>query len=76
MGVFSVTDSSSLLPLFFSFYTTEKAKLNSKWRPLKFSDISQSVVKRVNNVNFLTWIDFYTVQWISKDRLIHHVIDN
>lgn len=36
----------------------------------------ESVVKRVNNVNFLTWIDFYVMQWVFKDRLIFHVTDN
>lgn len=74
--VFCVIYTSSLLPLSSFLTTIKEAILSSTWIPLKFSKICESVVKRINNVNFLTWIDFYVMQWVFKDGLIFHVTDN
>lgn len=65
------------LPTLSSFLTTiNMIKLSCKWIPLKFSNICQSVVKRVNNVNFLSWIDLFIMQQVSEDKFIFRVIDN
>lgn len=74
--VFSITYTSPFFPLS-SFHTIiKKAELSFKWVPLKWSEICHPVVKRVNNVNFLTWIDFNIIEWVFKDGLIFHIIDN